>query len=100
MIYLTIIILTLFILYLLRDINKLLKINSIITIISGYIIIIISVIINYYIKKRISFINISIVTNNISNKVINRGLILILFGSIQLIIYTLIKIYKERRINI
>ncbi len=100
MIYLTIIILTLFILYLIRDINKLLKINSIITIISGYIIIIISVIINYYIKKRISFINISIVTNNISNKVINRGLILILFGGIQLIIYTLIKIYKERRINI
>ena len=100
MIYLTIIILTLFILYLIRDINKLLKINSIITIISGYIIIMISVIINYYIKKRISFINISIVTNNISNKVINRGLILILFGGIQLIIYTLIKIYKERRINI
>ena len=100
MIYLTIIILTLFILYLIRDINKLLKINSIITIISGYIIIMISTIINYYIKKRISFINISIVTNNISNKVINRGLILILFGGIQLIIYTLIKIYKERRINI
>lgn len=100
MIYLTIIILTLFILYLIRDINKLLKINSIITIISGYIIIMISVIINYYIKKRISFINISIVTNNISNKVINRGLILILFGGIQLILYILIKIYKERRINI
>lgn len=98
MIYLTIgtIILTLFILYILRDINQVLKINSIITIISGYLVILISIIINSIIKNKITFINTSIITNAISNKGINRGLILILFGAIQLIIHTIINIYNNR----
>lgn len=97
MIYLTlgVIVLTLFILYILRDINKVLRINSIITISSGYLVILSSIIINMIIKDKIAFINTSIITNEISNKGINRGLILILFGAIQLIIHTGINIYKN-----
>ena len=99
MIYITIFFLTLLLLYFIKDLNKLLRINSIITIISGYLVILVSIIANGIIKKRISFINISILSNTISNKGINRGLILILIGAIQLIIYTIIRIYKQN-INI
>ena len=95
MIYITIIFLTLLLLYFIKDLNKLLRVNSIITIISGYLVILVSIIANVIIKKRISFINISILSNAIRNKGINRGLILILIGAIQLIIYTLIRIYKQ-----
>ena len=97
-----IIILTLFIIYISQDIKKSLRINSIITIISGYLIILSSTIINNIINSKIKYINITKITSHISNKVINRGLYLILFGAIQVIIYTIYNIYrtnKKRRIN-
>lgn len=90
------IILTVFLIYLKRSINKVLQINSIITIISGYLVILVSLIINITIKRNISFINTNTITNAISSNGINRGLILILFGAIQLIIHIIINIYNNR----
>lgn len=90
------IILTVFLIYLKRSINKVLQINSIITIISGYLVILVSLIINITIKRNISFMNTNTITNAISSSGINRGLILILFGAIQLIIHTIINIYNNR----
>lgn len=87
------IILTFFLFYLKRDINKILQINSIVTIISGYLVILVSTLINITIKKNISLINTSIITNAINSNGINRGLTLILFGAIQLIIHIIINIY-------
>ena len=40
--------------------------------------------------------NTNTITNAISSSGINRGLILILFGAIQLIIHTIINIYNNR----
>ena len=96
MIYLigAILFLTFTIYYILNDICKTLRINSIITIISGYIIILINIIFNVILIKKITNININNFINNIRNMGVNRGLILILIGTIQFIIYTLIRIYK------
>ena len=86
--------LTFTIYYIQNDINKTLRINSIITILSGYIIIFINIMFNTIIIKKTAHININYIINNIKNMGINRGLILILIGTIQYIIHILIRIYK------
>ena len=99
MILFTSILLTLLLFYLIRDIKKLLKINSIITITSGYIIIIINAFMIILLKKKLYFISIIKITNIISKNGTNRGLKLILLGAIQLIAYTIIKTidtYKKK----
>ena len=93
-----IILLTLFQIYLAKDINKIIKIESIVLILSGYLMIILNYILKIVINRKITYINISKITNIIFKKCINRGLILITFGSILLIIYTFISIYNKRRI--
>ena len=98
MMYIIIILLTLFILYLIRDIGKLLRINSIIYIISGYLLLIVNIIINYIVRYKVNFMG-KYINNVIGNTIINWGLILILGGAIQLIIYVIVSIYNKRRIS-
>ena len=90
-----IIILTMLEYLLIKNITRLIKLNSIITIISGYISILISYILIYIINKKIYFINISKITNIFLKKGIDNGLIIILIGGIELIIYVLIKSFNE-----
>ena len=94
-----IILLTIIISYFIEDINKFFKIHSIITIISGYLTIFITIIINIIIKNKLSFINVSKITNIISIKGINRGLILILLGALELITYILLNVYNRYKLN-
>ena len=83
-----------------KDILKLLKLTSIITIIVGYFLIILSNIIKIQILKKITIINIENLSNILANKFINRGLILILLGVILLILYVIISFYKYYNIEI
>lgn len=98
MIYLYLIFIILFIIlyFILKDILKYLKYVSIITILSGYFIIILANTLNYLVIKEFSFINISKITSIVLNENINNALILILIGSISLITYTVISIYKRK----
>lgn len=88
---LSIILIIILLCYLLKDIKKILNISSIITIIFGYIILFLAFIFNKIIKNNLSFINANKISSIIVSKFINRGLILILIGGIELIIYTIIK---------
>lgn len=85
--------------YLFKDIKKILKIESIILIVSGYLVIVFNYFLKILINKKISFINISNITNYVFIKCINRGLLLILIGGIMLIIYGIFIIYKRYREN-
>ena len=86
--------------YLIKEIHIFFKFSSLITIIAGYA----TIIFNYYLKiiinKQVSIINISKVTELIYQKTINRGLILILIGGIELIVYTILNYLKKYRYNI
>ena len=95
----TIIILTIVLFFLLKDIYKLLRTTSIITISSGYLAILVGYILTNILRDRLNFINISKVTNIIFNKNLERGLILILIGAIELIIYVCINFYKRYKTN-
>ena len=97
MIYLIIgiIIITIIIYFLLKDIYKLLRLTSIITILSGYLTIIIGYIVTNIIKNKVSFINISKITKPIFNECVDKGLILILIGTIELITYVLLNVYRK-----
>ena len=93
-----IIILTVIETYYINDIANIFEINGIITVIAGYLTIILNYVLKSVINKRINFINISKVTNLILSKAVNKGLILILFGGIELIVFITIFINKKRRI--
>ena len=93
----TIILLTFIIYYLLKDINNTLRINSIITILSGYITMLVNTITNTIMSKKITYININNLTTYIKSIGIKKGLTLILLGTFQLIIYTTIRIYKYNK---
>lgn len=95
---LSIILIIILLCYLLKDIKKILNISSIITIIFGYIILFLAFIFNKIIKNNLSFINANKISSIIVSKFINRGLILILIGGIELIIYTIVRLKK--RINV
>ena len=97
MIYLIIgiIIITIIIYLILKDIYKLLRLTSIITISSGYLTIVIGYITISIIKNKISSINISKITSPILNECVDKGLILILIGAIELIIYILLNLYRR-----
>ena len=93
----TIILLTFIIYYLLKDINNTLRINSIITILSGYITMLVNTITNTIMSKKITYINITNLTTYIKSIGIKKGLTLILLGTFQLIIYITIRIYKYNK---
>ena len=95
-----IIILTIILYFLQKDIYKVLRTTSIITISSGYLSILIGYIITNTLKNQINFINISKITNILFNKNLEKGLILILIGALELIIYTGINIYKRYKLEI
>jgi len=97
MIYLiiSIIIITVIIYFLLKDIYKLLRLTSVLSILSGYLTIIIGYITISIIKNKVSFINISKITSPIFNKCVEKGLILILIGAIELITYILLNVYRK-----
>lgn len=88
--------------YILKDLNKYLKFSSLITIISGYATIIFNYILKKVINSKVVTINVSKVTDIIYQKTIDRGLILILVGGLQLIIYIIVKYYQKygRKIKI
>ena len=92
---LSIILIIILLCYLLKDIKKILNISSIITIIFGYIILFLAFIFNKIIKNNLSFINANKISSIIVSKFINRGLILILIGGIELIIYTIVRLKKR-----
>ena len=81
--------------YLLKDIGKILRLNSILTIISGYLTIFINHLLRNIINKEISFINVSKITSLVFDRARDRGLMLILLGAIQLIIYIIIRLYRR-----
>ena len=87
--------------YLLKNIKRFLLVGSVITILSGYLVILCSYLLRKYIHSNFRYINISILTNYILDKNISNGLVLILFGSIQLIMYVIMLFInrKEELIN-
>ena len=91
-----IILLNIILFYILKDIKRYLFVGSIITIVSGYLIIIIGYIFRLYLKRKISYINISVITDFLLIKNNNNALILILIGSVELIIYVLLIIIKKK----
>lgn len=91
----SIIILNIILIYLIKDFIKIIRINSILLIVSGYLIIVLNYILRNIINNKLSFINISKITNIIYYQSINKGLLFILFGSILLIIYSSIIIYRK-----
>ena len=92
-----IVLLTLGEIYLVKDILKVIKYNSYILIISGYLIIILNRGLNSYIRGKITFVNIGKVATLILSKTVKRGLIFLLVGAILLIIYIILE-YKKRRV--
>ena len=72
-----------------NNILNAIKLIGSLTIISGYLIIIIPSILN----RRI---NINVISKIIKNNLINKGLILMLLGGIEIVVYVMIKIYNGR----
>ena len=97
MIYLiiAIIILTIILYFILKDLFKLLRITSIITITSGYLTIITGYITRNILNSQITIFNISKITGIIFDKNLRNGLILILIGAIELITYVIINVYRN-----
>lgn len=95
-IIISIIIFNILLFYLLKNVKKYILIGSIITILSGYLVILGGYIFKAYIKKRIKYINISFLINYFLEKNNTNGLVLILIGSIQLIIYVIIVFIKRK----
>jgi hypothetical protein len=86
--------------YLIKDINDYLKYSSLIAIIAGYATIVFNYFLKYFINNQIFVINVSKVTKLIYQKTISRGLILILIGGIELIIYIILNYLKKYRYNV
>ena len=100
MIYFLVAIIIFFIIetYYIEDFSNIFKYNGIMTVIAGYLMIALNYVLKNVINKRINFINVSKITDLIFNKAVNRGLILILLGGVELIVFIIIYIYKKRRI--
>ncbi len=81
-----------------KNIIVFLRYTSMITIISGYLVIIFNYFLKQIINREISYINISKITDIVYRKSIERGLVLVLIGGIELIGYILI-LSKKRIIN-
>ena len=84
-------------LYFIKNIKKYFLITSIIDIISGYLIIIIDYIFKLYLKRKITYINISVLINYIIKSNNNHALILILIGSIELITYIILIFINKKK---
>ena len=91
-----IIFLNILLFYLLKSVKRYLLIGSVITILSGYLIIVIGYIFKGYLMRKVSYINISIFLHYIVIKNNNNGLILILFGGVELILYIILLIVKKK----
>ena len=100
MIYFTIaiVLLTIIETYYVNDLSNVFRLNGIITIAAGYITIILNYFLRNIITQRISFINTSKITDLVFRKAVNKGLILILIGGVELIVFIIIYVYKKRRI--
>lgn len=83
-IILLIIIITIILYIVVKDKRAVLKLTSEVTILSGMITILISIVIGYTIKNSTNVVNLSIVANSIENKFIFNSLILISLGFIEL----------------
>ena len=81
--------------YLIKDIVRFIRFMSITTIVSGYIIIIFNYFMRKIINSKISYINVSKITMIVYEKARDRGLLLIFIGSLELIIYMFIILYKK-----
>ena len=81
--------------YILKSLHDYLKFSSVITIVAGYATIGFNYILKYIINREFSIVNVSKVTDIIYKKTIDRGLILILIGGLELIIYIIIKYYNK-----
>ena len=86
-----IIIIYIILFFIIKDINKVLKIISTTSILSGYIFIFGSVIVKSIINNRVNLINISKITDILFDRFLEKGLILLLIGGIELIIYVLVR---------
>ena len=97
MIYIDVLILVVIIVLccLIKDFNRILNISSIITIVIGYIILLLSNICEIFIKSNLSYINTKHISLIVKTSFINRGLSLILIGGIELIIYITIKLKRR-----
>ena len=81
--------------YLIKDYQKILSISSIIMIILGYIVLLLSSIVTKFIKTNLININTQHLLLIVKKRFINRGLILILIGGLEVIIYTIIKLKRR-----
>lgn len=93
--YIIIIILTIIMYYIIKDLYKMLRITSIITISSGYLTLLIGYIATSIVNNKLSFINISKITNIIFNKNLDKALVLLLIGGIELIFFVILDAYKR-----
>ena len=93
----SIIVLTIIEIYFIKDIANIFKVNGIITILGGYLTIGVNYILEKVIVRKINFINVSKITDLVLRKTVNRGLILILIGVVQFIIYIIIYACKKKK---
>ncbi len=84
--YISIIILTIFFFIIIKDKLKALKLTGILTILSSILLILVSFIIKIMLIKNITTINISNITNYIFRKFISTSLILFIIGLIEILI--------------
>lgn len=85
--------------FLLKNVVNFFKIISITSIFSGYLFIILAVISKTFFINRNNLIYVSKIIKLLFNKLLDRGLILILVGGVELIIYVLLRmvIYVRKK---
>jgi len=96
-----IIIFNLVLFFILKNVKKFLLVGSVITILSGYLVILLGYLLRIYIKENIKYINISVLINYFLVNNTNNGIILILFGCMMLIGYVILlflDVYKKEEL--
>ena len=98
MIYLilSIILLTIILYFIYKDYLKVLKITSIVTGIASILTLIIGYFIRYFLNNKITFINISKISNLILTKFVSNFLFLLGLSLIEIVCYMIINYYFKR----
>ena len=97
MIYLDILIISIMAIlwFVIKDIIRYIKLLCILYLVSGYLMIIMGFLIKTIIKSKVVFINIDKIGDSILKMFINKGLWLILWGGLLLIIYVIVITYRH-----
>ena len=90
-----IIFITIILFLLIKDILKFIRTISIITLLTGYLMIFLSFIIKIIIKRNISYIGIGKISNIVGKIIIDKGLSILTIGVLELVIYFIIYVYHN-----